>query len=224
MAEVDKVVPPAPVEAPKAEPVAEPKAGETLLGGDPQKVSEAAPVVAKEEVKEAEKTAGETKVVPETYTLKLPEGSALDQAQVDAVALFSKENGLTNDQAQKVLEQKSVAVADFAKKQNDNYEAVKGQWLEACKTDTDFGGEKLKESVLLANSVIGKYGSQALKDNLNATGLGNHPELLRMMVRIGREMGSDKLVQSGEGGGGNTRPGPWDYMNEGKHNPPQVKG
>lgn len=221
--EVKPVVEPK-VEAPKVEappkvetPKVEPKPAETLLGKADQTVSEGAP---KEAPKEgAEKAPVEAKVVPEKYDLKLPDGSALNPARVEKIALFAKENGLSQDEAQRVVERESDAVADFAKGQNENYERTKSQWLESSKSDSEIGGEHLKESVHVANSVIEKYGSTALRENLNATGLGNHPELIRMMVKIGREMGPDKLVVAGSETAGKPKPTAervWGYMNEGK--------
>ncbi len=220
MAEVEKVVPAPvapPVEVAKVEPVVEAKAGETLLGGD-TKVSEAAPKVEPKAEEAAKPAEAPKKVVPETYSLKVPEGSVLSQAQVEAVSLFAKEKGLSNDEAQLALEQRSIAAADFAKTQTDSFEAVKGQWLEECKTDKDFGGDKLPETVRHAKVAVERYFPE-IKAELDRTGLGNHPGLLRGMARIGREMGSDTLVQVDGVVGSQKQSGrvtAWDYMNEAK--------
>lgn len=213
---------PAP-ETPKVEPA--PKVEPTLLGekvseGEPKEKPEGEP---KKEEAAQSKPAEEAKSVPEKYELKLPEGSVLDAARVEKVIAFAKANGLSQDEAQRVLERENDAVAQFAKEQNDNFERVKGQWLDEAKSDTEFGGEKLKESVMLSNNVIKKFGSDKLRESLNATGLGNHPELVRMLVRIGKEMGPDKLVVPGSVEPADS-PKPvkdrvWGYMNEGKSKP-----
>ena len=198
-----ETTPPPTVEVPKSEP----KPTETLLGAD---IAE-----------KAEKPAEAAKVVPEKYELKLPEGSVISQAQVDSLSLVYKEKGLSNEQAQLALEQRSDAVAEFAKGQNTRYEETKSEWLEQCKSDKEFGGDdaKLKESVSLANSVIKKYGNKELREKLDLTGLGNHPELMRMMVKIGREMGPDKIVVAGQlsEDAKPTHQRVWGYMNEEKN-------
>ena len=50
------------------------------------------------------------------------------------------------------------------------------------------------ESIELSKRVIDKFGSQELKQQLDATGFGNHPELVRIFSKIGKAMGDDKLV------------------------------
>jgi hypothetical protein len=215
--EIKEVVPPA-----EAPPKVEEKKDETLLGekiseGD-KKVSEPPKEEAKKEADKADKPK-EEKVVPDKYELKLPEGSNLSPARLEKIALYAKEQGLSNQEAQRVLERESDAVSEFSKNQTTQYESKKAEWLESCKADTEFGGEALKENVLLANNVIAKYGSQQLREQLDLTGLGNHPELMRMIVKIGKEMGPDKLVVAGAADKSKPKPTAhrvWGYMNEGK--------
>lgn len=45
-----------------------------------------------------------------------------------------------------------------------------------------------------------KFGSPELKQYLNETGLGNHPELVRIFANIGKAMSEDGLVTGNSGG------------------------
>jgi hypothetical protein len=49
----------------------------------------------------------EAKVVPEKYDLKLPEASLLDASHVEKLTAFAKERGLSNDEAQALLEREN---------------------------------------------------------------------------------------------------------------------
>lgn len=153
--------------------------------------------------KEGEATAQATKEKeakakpPEKYELKLPEKSPLSQADIDKVSAIAKEKGLSNDVAQTLLEQRSQAVAEFAAGQLTQLETKKTEWLETAKTDKEYGGEAFNKNAEIASRVIARFGSEALKKDLNESGLGNHPELVRMMVKIGKEFSEDQLVLPG---------------------------
>jgi len=214
------VAPPVEV-APKVEPKVEPKPaeGKSLLGEAAEKVSEG---VTKEAPKEgAEKAEGKpaevAKVVPDKYELKLPEGSALDPAQVEKVALFAKEKGLSQDEAQQVLEQRSDAVADYAKTQMSQFEVTKQGWREQAKSDKEIGGENLDKSMKAAAQVVQKYDPELFAD-MEKSGLGNHPKFLRFLVRVAKDMAPDTFISSNVGAD-DSKPAShriWGYMNENK--------
>ena len=131
----------------------------------------------------------ESPKVPEKYDLKLPETSLLDAAYIDKISAVAKQNGLTNEQAQALLSEQdaslSQAVSDRAAK-----------WLEQLKSDSELGPQ-LSRKVELASRVINRFGSESLKTELNRSGFGNHPELLRFVSRVGEAMAEDTLINPG---------------------------
>lgn len=147
--------------------------------------------------KEAADAAAAKGKAPETYTLKAPENSPLSQAHLDEISTFAKEKKLSNEAAQMLVERESKAVASFKETQQTDFETKKTQWLEDSKNDKQFGGDKFKESAELAHRVIERYASPSLKEHLKETGLGNHPELVRFVVDLGKEMSEDKLIIPG---------------------------
>lgn len=149
-----------------------------------------------EEKKSEEKpTEGEAK--PVEYKLTLPEGSPLDAKAIEALTAFAKEKGLSVEQAQLTLERESGAVTAFAQAQQQQFETTKLEWYEAAKSDKEIGGDNFAQSAENAKRIVNKYGSAAFKQELDRTGLGNHPELLRVFARIGKEMQSDSFVKPG---------------------------
>lgn len=137
-------------------------------------------------------------VVPEKYELKLPEGSPLVAAHVEKVAAFAKDKGLSNDQAQVILERESDAVKSFAdgqKQKLDNLADV--EWPKLAKSDPEIGGDKYNESVETAHRALAKFGTPKLMEELKLTGYGNHPELIRVFAKVGKMMSSDKIVIPG---------------------------
>ena len=71
------------------------------------------------------------------------------------------------------------------------------------KNDKELGGDNFQHTAEMAKRVMDKFGSDRLKQDLNSTGLGNNPELVRLLVNMGKSMSEDKFVhgQNNVGGG-----------------------
>lgn len=112
----------------------------------------------------------------------MPEGVTVDERLMgEAVPLF-KELGLTQDQAQKLVDFQAKQQAQ----QNDTFNQQLEAWAQQAKTDKEFGGDKFDENVALARAAVNKFGTPELKVLLDNYGVGNHPEIIRFMVRVGQ--------------------------------------
>lgn len=130
------------------------------------------------------------------YKFEAPEGVELDAAQVAEFTTIAKELKLPAEAAQKIANiaiQREVARADAFRKQV-------AQWGEDVGKDKELG---TPEAQATARSVIDTYGTPELKALLNSSGLGNHPELVRMVHKIGKALSEDSV--RGKGGEG-TKP------------------
>lgn len=134
---------------------------------------------------------------PEKYDLKLPEKSALDASAIERIAAYAKEQGLTNEEAQGLLEIESEAVSRYAQAQAEQVKSKVEGWKADVRKDKEIGGEAFEKNVELAKRVVERFASEDFKKALNETGLGNHPELVRVFFKIGLAMADDSLVQSG---------------------------
>ena len=149
----------------------------------------------KDEAKK-EEDAGEKKEVevPEKYDLKLPDNSLLQAESIEAISQYAKEKGLSNAQAQELLERENSAVTSFAKTQQDLFVEQVESWKSAASKDPEIGGDKFNENVELAKRALETYGSPEFSKQLNETGFGNHPELIRMFAKVGRSIHDDNLL------------------------------
>lgn len=150
-------------------------------------------------------------------SLKHSDGSPLDKAQFDELVTFAKEQKLSQEQAQKLLERESAIVSQFKKAEADRLEAEKpygeawqkreAEWRAAAMKDTEIGGtpEKFAENAELAKRAISSFGDKQMMDFLNASGLGSHPMAIRMFSRIGRLTQEGKLKTGGQPGNGKPR-------------------
>jgi hypothetical protein len=140
------------------------------------------------------KGAPATPQVPESYDLKVPEGMEIEDAYVKSVAEYAKKHSLTNDQAQSVLNRELNLRASIIKGHEEELEQNAETWLNASETDGEIGGEAFQENVTLAKRVIDKFATPAFVNALNETGLGNHPEVIRIFHRIGKNLKDDSIV------------------------------
>ena len=138
--------------------------------------------------------------VPEKYELKLPKDSVLDTAHLERIAAEAKARGLSQEDAQALVERDNALWATFAKEEAVKTEAYIKGWLDDAKADKEIGGENFTKNAELSYRVIEKFGTKEFKKALEDTGLGNHPELVRVFVKIGQAMGPDKFLPVGTTG------------------------
>lgn len=158
-----------------------------------------ADVKVKAEADTKAKAEAETKVKAtyEKFEFKLPQGSLLDAGAIERTVAFAKERGLSAEHAQALLDRESKLLTTHAEGQQKTLKDVTAKWIETAKADSEIGGEKFAENAELAKRVIARFGSDGLKKGLEETGLGNHPDLVRVFMKIGRAMSEDQLVLPG---------------------------
>lgn len=142
--------------------------------------------------------------VPEDgkYELAMPEGIPVDQEMVDALGPEFAELGLTNAQAQKLADK-------FIEVQKGKMEArgkewgdrVSG-WVDDAKNDKEMGGDNWDTTVSNGRRFLDAHGTPELRDYLNASGGGNHPEIIRVFAKAGALIREDNPADGGAGGSG----------------------
>lgn len=218
MAEEIKVatpeVPPSIVETPEPKP--EPSAQEALYKTTPngeekppvveEKKDAPVPVTTEpkpstEPVKDQAKPAGEAD--PKVYDLTLPENSPLTKEDLDARVKSAKERGLTKEQAEAELKtENDVAVRTMTRAQQQqeaNVKTEQAKWVDLIKNDPELGGDKYKQTVVEASRAFKATASPELQEIIRKSGLGNHPEYVRQMAKIGRMMAEDTVIPGRSG-------------------------
>ena len=143
------------------------------------------------------------KGAPEQYEFKPVEGRNLDSETMSTFAEVAKELDLTQDAAQKILDRMAP---QMAQRQQAQIEAIRTEWVEASKTDAEFGGDKIAENLAVAKKALDQFGTPELRALLNESGLGNHPEIIRLMYRAGKSISEDTYVGRSAGIGGKPLP------------------
>lgn len=196
----------APVDTTPAAPAPTDAAPATLLTADPAAApqaadtpaapaADAAPVADAQDGKPAD---DKPQGAPDEYAdFTAPEGVTLNTEAIDALKAFAKEKNLTQEDAQKLVDIGAQVTQANVAKLNEQIAQVQAQWLDAAKTDKEFGGDALNENLSIAARARDTFGTPELKAALDTTGMGNHPEVVRFFVRVGKAISEDRLVSGG---------------------------
>ncbi len=141
---------------------------------------------------EADKESKDEKEI--VYELELGKETLLEKSAVEDVESFAKENNLSKDTAQEILSKQEKAVSQWWEKAQSKHENQVDQWRKDVEADPVLGGENLERVTKQARSVVDKFASQEFVTMLKDTGYGNHPELVRFLSTIGKELSNDSLV------------------------------
>lgn len=143
---------------------------------------------------------GEQQGAPEAYEdFTLPEGMEMDSASLEKASELFKGANLNQEQAQQFVDLMAEKVAADAQAAEEQHKATVQQWLSDAKGDSDMGGAKWAATETAALKAMDKFGSPELKEFMNTTGLGNHPEMIRMLARVGQTT-SEPGLDGGQGG------------------------
>lgn len=149
------------------------------------------------------KADADDEAVPEAYgDFTLPEGFDPDTELADEFKAWAKDMEMTQTEAQAAADLGTKMVQrTLAKQQTAWNDTIEG-WQQAARNDADYGGDTFDENLSKAKGVLKKFGSEKLKQDLDAYGFANHPELIRVFVNIGN------YLNPGEADTGTPRPEP----------------
>ena len=167
---------PAPAAAP-AQPTEEP----SLLGADP--IDPNAPGT---EPKGQPSPNAELEV-------KIPENAQIDTAVFENFKTIAKEVGLTSAQAQKLIDFQVGLNQKFSDGLESTWKQTRTEWVQSVKTDKEYGGSNLDASLQLAKKAVKSFATPEFRNMLNEFGIGDHPEMVRFMVRVGKAISEDKV-------------------------------
>lgn len=138
---------------------------------------------------------------PEKYEFKAGEGQELDTAALEQFEPIARELNLSNEQAQKMVDLYGTKILPMVQQhQAEAWQKTTEQWAADVKADKEIGGDKLTANLSAAQRALDLFGTPELKEYLNTTGLGNHPDLVKTFVKIGKAMSEDGMVDGSNQG------------------------
>lgn len=136
------------------------------------------------------------------YSLTMPEGIEVDQELVEALGPDFHEMGLTNRQAQQLADRFIEIQGRRGKAASEAWAGRVQGWADDARRDREIGGAKWAGTVGSAQRALSRLGTPALREYLNTSGGGNHPEMIRIFAKVGSMIQEDNPPNGGAGGNG----------------------
>jgi hypothetical protein len=124
----------------------------------------------------------------------LPDGIEVDASSLDAAKQLFAADGLSQERAQSYIDLYTARMQEAVEAPYRLWAETQREWQEAVKTDREIGGPRLAANLAVAAKAVDRFGGDALRQALNASGAGNHPDVIRAFIRIGKAISEDALV------------------------------
>tara|TARA_R110000824_G_scaffold69297_4_gene178638 strand:- start:9099 stop:9749 length:651 start_codon:yes stop_codon:yes gene_type:complete len=135
---------------------------------------------------------------PDAYeAFTLPEGFALNEEFSARFAEAAKGMNLTQDQAQSLVDLQAELSSTAGTELSEGWTTLKAEWQAEAKSDKEYGGKDFDASIGSAKLALQKYGTPELNEAIELTGMGNHPEFIRLLVKVGSTLKEDTLMVEG---------------------------
>ena len=161
-----------------------------LLTAPPEQKPEEKPA----EQTEAKKPDEAQKPAEQTYELSMREGFDMTPELQSEVNELFKGSGISQEQAQKFADFYMDKMSAHAKAQMDAFRAIQTKEVEATKADTEIGGDALAQNLGYAKEAMQKFGGDAFIRELEAHGMANNVEMIRLLTRVYHATHGDRLV------------------------------
>lgn len=185
--------------APAADP-AKPEGDKQQPGAEGEKPQEDKPADGDKPAGKPDDKEQKQEGAPEKYEFTAGEGIELDTEALKDFEPVARDLNLTNEQAQKLVDAYPKILAGVQQRQAEAWQAQTEQWAADVKADKEIGGDKLTANLSAAQRALDLFGTPELKEYLNTTGLGNHPDLVKTFVKIGKAMSEDGMVDGSNQG------------------------
>lgn len=115
---------------------------------------------------------------------KLPDGYLADEGAMTDFGRVAAEIGLSQAGAQRLVDVYAALQSKGAEAWNTQVK----NWGTEAKADAEFGGANYDANLNIARGAIAKFGSDKLREQLEFSGFGNHPEFIRFAYKVGKAL------------------------------------
>lgn len=154
-------------------------------------------ILAPEGDKEAE-AAALPPIDPASYEITIPDSMTVDEGLLTEFRTLAAESRLPPTAAQPLMDLYAKAMNTHIAALQASDDAVKASWMTTTNALPDFQGPTRETSLAAVDRVMAEFASPALRTFLNETGLGNHPDLVQMVLKVGKFLGEAKPPTPGK--------------------------
>ncbi len=138
--------------------------------------------------------AAKTQGAPDAYTdFKLPDGMELDAKLTDSFKATAKELGLSQEAAQKLVSLQAEHAKSTAESLVSKAEQQRAEQISAWQDETKKAlGAEWKKELGFAGKALDAFWPPEFRKMLTASGLGDHPQMVAGLVKMGKAMSEAK--------------------------------
>ena len=127
----------------------------------------------------------------------VPEGQEVDKEMLAAALPIFQKLKLSQEDAQALVDLQAQSVQQGIQAQVDSFNQTVADWKAASRNDAEFGGDNFGPNIAIAQNAVNVFGTPELKQFLDETGAGNHPEFVRFMWKVGSKLIQDNPSDTG---------------------------
>lgn len=127
---------------------------------------------------------------PDKYDIRLEEDSKLDEATVNDIKGMAHKLGLNSKQAQQLISEMDSITATKLKESEEAYKQNFDKSVENLQKEW---GKAFDKNLGNAQFVVRSFGDDNFVKFLDESGMGNNPEVIRFLSKIGNELGEDSI-------------------------------
>ena len=132
--------------------------------------------------------------VPESYeAFTDAQGNPVSNDDFKGFTEAAKSVGLSQENAQKMFTAMYGEADNYVRRRTQEFAA---QWAEQSKADPEFGGANFNQNMGQIAAAYRQFATPELKQFLDASGIGNHPEVMRLFYRVGKALSQDTGVRA----------------------------
>lgn len=132
------------------------------------------------------------------WTPTLPEGQQVDEELLGELKTYAKDQKFQPGQLQGIVDLGVKMQARATQAFLDKHEETVAGYVEAARKDKEIGGAKLKGAVRDGLEAVKRFGGkefETLMDELDRTGLGSHPAMIKLLARVHAATKDDDTVE-----------------------------
>ena len=140
-----------------------------------------------------------------TLPKDLPEGIEIDNSLLDKAKEIATKNNLSKDALQDMVNLYANKITEAQTQMSEQWQKIEQQWKQDTKNDQEIGGDKFDVKIEQAKRALKVFGTPDLNQALEQTRMGNHPELIRLLSRIGEKITEEGSFDTGNSTGQRSR-------------------
>lgn len=137
----------------------------------------------------------------EESEITIPDGMELDTERFEKFKGILEDVDITHDKKQELMDLASDFTQNIAQKQADVWSDIRKGWVEDITADKEFGGSNLDKSLVISKRALKQFGGDPdektgvlpIMKVLEETGMGDNPDVIRFLTRVGKAMSEDTL-------------------------------